>query len=111
MDGLWSRSPYRDRPHSGHRGAALLMGRLTAGTKQPRGERGNSRRYALARLKRDFPELYQKVRAGKMSANRAAIQAGFREQKPPPTRIEKCLAVWQKMTAAEKRMFLDHIGQ
>jgi len=75
------------------------------------GERGNSRSYTLARLKRDFPALYQNVKAGLMSANRAAIQAGFREQKPPKTRTEKCVAIWQKMSAYEKRMFLKTIAQ
>jgi hypothetical protein len=34
--------------------------------------------YTLARLKRDAPELAAKVERGELSANSAAIQAGFR---------------------------------
>jgi len=36
--------------------------------------------YALRRLKRDHPELAQKVIGGEMSANAAAIKAGFRDK-------------------------------
>jgi hypothetical protein len=36
--------------------------------------------YTLARLDRDQPELAAQVRAGKLSANAAAIQAGFRKR-------------------------------
>jgi len=74
-------------------------------------ERGNSRAYALSRLEREFPGLYEKVKAGLMSANRAAVQAGFRAPTKPKTRIEKCLALWNKMTDREKRVFLKEISQ
>jgi hypothetical protein len=41
---------------------------------------GNSLDYILARLDRDgFAELAAKVRAGQLSANAAAIRAGFRK--------------------------------
>lgn len=43
--------------------------------------RGTSRRYALNRLERDAPELYQQVVQKKMTAHAAMVQAGFR----PPT--------------------------
>lgn len=39
---------------------------------------GTSSAYALKRLKRDAPELFRKVVDGEMSANAAAIEAGFR---------------------------------
>jgi hypothetical protein len=42
---------------------------------------GRGRNYDLARLDRDRPDLAARVRAKKMSANAAAIEAGFR--KPP----------------------------
>ena len=43
-------------------------------------KRGPNRRDAtLARLHRDSPGLYDRVVAGELSANRAAIQAGFRK--------------------------------
>jgi hypothetical protein len=41
-------------------------------------ERGTRAAYTLARLDRDAPELAAKVRAGDLSANAAAIEAGFR---------------------------------
>lgn len=40
---------------------------------------GATRDYNLARLDRDAPELAQAVRRGEMSANAAAVQAGFRK--------------------------------
>ena len=39
---------------------------------------GNSESYTVRRLKRDRPELAQKVIQGEISANAAAIKAGFR---------------------------------
>lgn len=39
---------------------------------------GNEATYAIRRLKRDRPDLAEKVIAGKMSPNAAAIEAGFR---------------------------------
>ncbi len=41
-------------------------------------DRGTSETYTIARLKRDRPALAQKVISGEMSANAAAIEAGFR---------------------------------
>ena len=41
---------------------------------------GNSRSYTLSRLKRESPELFQDVCDGKLSANAAAIEAGFRHK-------------------------------
>ena len=42
-------------------------------------EYGNDSNYTLKRLKRDHPELAQAVINGELSANAAAIQAGFRK--------------------------------
>ncbi len=41
----------------------------------------NDASYALRRFKRDAPELAQRVVAGELSANAAAITAGFRPRK------------------------------
>jgi hypothetical protein len=38
-------------------------------------KRGNRRAYVLSRLKRSRPDLFDKVVAGKMTANAAAIEA------------------------------------
>lgn len=56
-------------------------------------ERGNSRIYILARLDRDGKtDLAAKVRDGELSANAAAIEAGFR--KKPIKRCPKCGHEW-----------------
>jgi hypothetical protein len=49
---------------------------------------GTSRAYALTRLKHERPDLYARVVAKEISANAAAIDAGFR--KKPTKRIRKC---------------------
>ena len=49
---------------------------------------GNNPTYALKRLKRDRPDLAAKVIAGELSANAAAIEAGFR--KKPKLVCPKC---------------------
>lgn len=54
--------------------------------------RGTSLTYALRRLKRDRPDLAEKVIAGELSANAAAIAAGFR--KKPVKRCPKCGHEW-----------------
>jgi hypothetical protein len=53
---------------------------------------GTSRDYILARLDRDQSELAIKVRSGELSANAAAIKAGFR--KKPVRRCPKCGHEW-----------------
>ena len=46
-------------------------------------EQGTSKSYTLSRLERDHPELFEAVCNGELSANAAAIQAGFRKVKTP----------------------------
>ena len=48
--------------------------------KEKNASMGNSKSYTLQRLERDAPELYEKVVADEMSANAAAIEAGFRDK-------------------------------
>jgi hypothetical protein len=42
-------------------------------------QQGNSKSYTLSRLKRERPDLFQRVCDREMSANRAAIEAGSRQ--------------------------------
>ena len=42
--------------------------------------RGTSRTYTIRRLKRDRPDLVERVAAGELSPNAAAIEAGFRKR-------------------------------
>jgi hypothetical protein len=65
-----------------------------------RHQQGNSKAYTLDRLKREAPGLFQAVCAGKLSANAAAIEAGFRKK---PTPFEQVQNLIPKLTAAEKR--------
>jgi hypothetical protein len=43
--------------------------------------KGNSKAYTLSRLKRESPELFAAVCDGELSANAAAIKAGFRAER------------------------------
>lgn len=47
----------------------------------PRNVEDRSSEYIIARLKRDNPELADKVISGKLTANRAAIEAGIRKER------------------------------
>lgn len=42
--------------------------------------RGNSEAHALRRLRRDHPDLAERVERGELSANAAAVKAGFRHR-------------------------------
>jgi hypothetical protein len=66
--------------------------------------RGTSVLYTLKRLKRDRPDLFQQVIGGKLSANAAAIQAGFRKQTTPIERIQK---LWAKLSRDERKQHLE----
>lgn len=61
---------------------------------------GNSKAYTLARLEKQEPELYRQVVEKKLSANAAAIKAGFRKKLTPFERIQKLIP---KLSAKEKR--------
>lgn len=64
---------------------------------------GNSRSYTVARLKRQAPELFEKVVSGELSANAAAVQAGFRKVKTPLENLEYW---WRKASEVERAEFL-----
>lgn len=66
--------------------------------------RGTTRAYTLDRLSRESPGLYEAVCRGEMSANRAAIEAGFRKPPKPFDQIRKLLP---KLTDAERRQLKD----
>jgi hypothetical protein len=62
---------------------------------------GTSRAYIIARLDRGgHAALAAQVRAGKMSANAAAIEAGFRKVKTP---LERVLALLPELTPEERQ--------
>ena len=65
---------------------------------------GNSRAYTVSRLQREAPDLFAQVAAGTISANAAAIKAGFRKK---PTPLDQLNAAWNKVSEEERRQFLD----
>ena len=66
-------------------------------------EKGTSKAYTCERLRRESPELFEEVKAGRISANAAAIKAGIRKK---PTPLKELLRWWKKATAAERNEFL-----
>lgn len=66
---------------------------------------GTSRAYTLDRLSREAPHLHAAVCAGELSANAAAIQAGFRKK---PTAFDTVRKLLPKLTA-EERAELAHM--
>lgn len=70
-------------------------------------ERGAT--YTLKRLKRDRPDLFQQVLDGELSANKAAIEAGFR--KPAPLPIQVILKLLAKLTRTELRHLRARIDE
>jgi hypothetical protein len=67
---------------------------------------GTSREYTIARLeKKNRTDLAAKVRAKTMSANAAAIEAGFRKKPKSKkrSRVDKVMAAIERMTNAEQR--------
>ena len=69
---------------------------------------GNSRSYTVSRLQREAPELFAQVVAGTLSANAAAIQAGFRKK---PTLLELLRAIWAKASNTDRETFIQEIAR
>jgi hypothetical protein len=69
-------------------------------------ERGNSIAYTLDRLSRENEDLFEKVKAGELSANAAAKKAGFRK---PPSPLKQLRKWWSKASADERTTFLAEI--
>jgi hypothetical protein len=69
--------------------------------------RGNTKSYTLSRLQKHRPELYEQVKAGQLTANAAAVEAGFR-RKPEP--FQQACRLWAKMIPEERDAFKDWIA-
>jgi hypothetical protein len=63
-------------------------------------QHGTSRAGTLRRLAKDYPELHSRVVAGDLSANAAAIEAGFRK---PPKPFETIRKLLPKLTPEERQ--------
>jgi hypothetical protein len=57
-------------------------------------EQGNSLAYTLSRLKRQRTDLYRRVIAGELSANKAAAHAGWRKKPSPLEALRTSLIRW-----------------
>lgn len=69
--------------------------------------RGNSRAYTLDRLQRERADLFEQVSAGQLSANAAAILAGWR--KPPLSAYQRILKLIPKLSAIERRQLANDL--
>ena len=56
--------------------------------------------YIHKRLKRDRPDLLKRVVSGELSANAAAVEAGFRKR---PSALEQMQKLWLRLSPAERR--------
>ena len=70
-------------------------------------KQGTSKAYTLDRLNRQAPELYEEVKAGNLSANAAAIKAGFRKKDTP---LEVAIKAFGKLSNTERSQFIEAIG-
>lgn len=74
-------------------------------------KRGTGEHYIISRLKRDNPEVAQKVLAGELSAHQASIKTGIRKkyiqvQDNPAKLAEKLKATWSDEKLEELRILL-----
>jgi hypothetical protein len=71
---------------------------------------GNTNDYLLRRLARDAPEMLDKIEAGELSVNAAAIQAGIRKK---PTPEEVCVKAFDKSQSrlVPLRAIVDRLQQ
>lgn len=68
----------------------------------------NGKGYQLRRLEKSSPELFAEVVAGTLTANQAAIKAGFRKVKGP---LDQLKAWWEKASFEERKDFIAFAAQ
>jgi len=68
---------------------------------------GNSRAQALDKLEREYPDLFQRVLGGELSAHAAALTAGFRKQKTP---FEQLCHWWAKASDEDRAAFRSFLS-
>ena len=70
-------------------------------------QQGTSKSYTLSRLKREAPELYERVCNRELSANAAAIEAGLRKI---PSALQQAQRWYNKLSEDEREQFKDWIS-
>jgi hypothetical protein len=66
-------------------------GRPKTGSNPTLLEKDRGKAYTLTRLQKDNPEIYEEVKAGKLTANAGAIKAGWRKTPTPMEIIQRLL--------------------
>lgn len=69
-------------------------------------ERGTARAYILDRLTRERPDLFERVKTKELSANAAAIEAGFRK-KPVP--LDQLCTIARKLPTPERLAAIEYL--
>lgn len=69
--------------------------------------RGTTKAYLLERLKRERPDLFERVAAGELSAHAAAKLAGWIKDKTP---LEKLRLAWKAASSTERAIFRKEIN-
>ena len=69
---------------------------------------GNSREATMRRLRKDHPQLHQQVVAGDLSANAAAVKAGFRKKL---TALEAAIKAYEKLDPREQLQFATYLAE
>lgn len=87
--------------------AGAIGGRGHKASSVTTGFKGRGATYQLKRLKRDRPDLADKVVSGEMSAHAAALEAGFRKKLTP---FQIVLRQLPKLTNAEKGELWEILG-
>lgn len=66
-------------------------------------KRGND--YAIARLRRDRPDIHARVLAGEITAHAGMVEAGFRKLRPSrrQSALQKIIRLLPRLTASERR--------
>jgi len=68
---------------------------------------GTSRAYTLTRLKNERPDLFERVVAKELTANGAAIEAGWRKRE---TGIDRLRRAWNGATSEDRDAFMEWIA-
>lgn len=69
---------------------------------------GTARHYTVGRLRRDRPDLADRVERRELSANAAAIEAGFRR---PRSAFSDLCAAWRRASGDDRARFEDWIAE
>lgn len=83
-------------------------GRPKTGSNPTLLEKDRGKAYTLTRLQKDNPEIYEEVKAGKLTANAGAIKAGWRKAPTPMEIIRKQIP---KLTQEERTQLSKELTQ